>query len=392
MKFEDITTLTQEAVSQTLGTKYMQTEDGNIKPIESFKLADVGKDVLDSGTVDAYVKSLLVQMGKMVVDAKVYKAEMPSIFVDNFEWGGYVERVYYSPQDLIEDEMYNLVDGNSYDDHVFYKPKTSAKIFEEAKTIMCPISITRDQMEMAFQSWEQMNTFLSGIYNNVQNTIILGMEAYSHMLISCGIAVSAKATNTAVHLLTEYNAINTDATIATAAEALRTPEFLLYALERIATIKDYSSRYTTAFNNKSIPTFTNDEDKRLALLSDFARAVKFNLKANTFHDEMIGIGDFDTITSWQAFRDASSAFSFDVNSQIQITADSNNKLGIGTDAVTLNNVIGVFYDHRSMGLCPHRSKVTSNYTAIADFWNEFHHELVNYILDSNYNIVAFIID
>ena len=37
------------------------------------------------------------QMGKMVVDAKRYAAELPSMFVDNFEWGGYVERVYFAP-------------------------------------------------------------------------------------------------------------------------------------------------------------------------------------------------------------------------------------------------------------------------------------------------------
>ena len=188
MKFVDVTTLTQEAVAQTLGTTYL-TKDGKLASIESYKLVDVGKDVLESGSVDAYVKSLLTQMGKMVVDAKRYAAELPSIFVDNFEWGGYVERVYFAPQDLITDEMYSLVDGQTYEDHKFYKPKTSAKIYEQAKTIMCPISITRDQMQMAFTSWEQMNTFLSGIYTNVQNTVELAMEAYAHMLISCGIAI-----------------------------------------------------------------------------------------------------------------------------------------------------------------------------------------------------------
>lgn len=71
MKFVDVTTLTQEAVAQTLGTTYL-TKDGKLASIESYKLVDVGKDVLDSGSVDAYVKSLLTQMGKMVVDAKRY--------------------------------------------------------------------------------------------------------------------------------------------------------------------------------------------------------------------------------------------------------------------------------------------------------------------------------
>ena len=37
MKFVDVTTLTQEAVAQTLGTTYL-TKDGKIASIESFKL------------------------------------------------------------------------------------------------------------------------------------------------------------------------------------------------------------------------------------------------------------------------------------------------------------------------------------------------------------------
>jgi hypothetical protein len=45
-----------------------------------------------------------------------------------------------------------------------------------------------------------------------------------------------------------------------------------------------------------------------------------------------------------------------------------------------------------MGICPFKQKVTSSYTAIADFWNQYHHTLVNYILDSNYPMVAFIVD
>ena len=392
MKFVDVTTLTQEAVAQTLGTTYL-TKDGKIASIESYKLVDVGKDVLDSGSVDAYVKSLLTQMGKMVVDAKRYTAELPSIFVDNFEWGGYVERVYFAPQDLITDEMYSLVDGQTYEDHKFYKPKTSAKIYEQAKTIMCPISITRDQMQMAFTSWEQMNSFLSGIYTNVQNTVELAMEAYAHMLISCGIAISDKATNTAVHLLTEGITAGLLKPEDTPETAMRNENFIRWAMQRISSIRKYMKRYTTAFNNGSIPTFTNDTDNKMVLLTDFANACKFEVRANTFNEKLLGIGDFDEVSCWQAFKSNTTPdFSFATNSSVKISADTNNTLGIGVNAYNGTGIVGIIYDHRAMGLCPHKVKVTTNYTAIADFWNEYYHQLVNYIIDSNYNMVALILD
>ena len=86
MKFQDIVDLTQNAVAQTLGAEYMM-KDGNLAPLTSFNLVDVGKDVLNSGSVDSYVKALLTQMGKMIVESRVYTAELPSLFIDSFEIG-----------------------------------------------------------------------------------------------------------------------------------------------------------------------------------------------------------------------------------------------------------------------------------------------------------------
>ena len=392
MKKVDVVKITQEAVAQTMGADYM-SEHGGLKEIESFRLPDIGEDVLNSGTVDQYVKAILTQLGKMYVDSKAYAAELPSLFIDSFEWGGYLERVYFKPQDLIQDEMYNLVDGNTYEDHKFYQPKASAKIFEEVKNIMTPISIVADQIKEAFQGWDQMNTFLSGIQNNVNNTLTLASEAYAHMLIQCGIAVAEKNTQHSVHLLTEAISKKVLSTGATAAEALESPEFLRFALKRIAQVKKNMKRYTVAFNNGQIPTFTNDADAKIALLTDFTTAAGFTARANTFNANELNIGDYDEVACWQAFADTSKAnFDYSTNSTIKIAADSTNKLGIGTEAVTITDVIGVLYDTRAMGISLTKSKVTSNYTAIADFWNEYHHKQVNYILDPNFNIVTFKLD
>lgn len=392
MKKVDVVKITQEAVAQTMGAEYM-SEKGGLKAIESFRLADIGEDVLNSGTVDQYVKSILTQLGKMYVDSKAYAAELPSLFIDSFEWGGYLERVYFKPQDLIQDEMYNLVDGATYEDHKFYQPKASAKIFEEVKNIMTPISIVADQIKEAFQGWDQMNAFLSGIQNNVNNTLTLASEAYAHMLIQCGIAVAEKNTQHSVHLLTEAIAKKVLATGATAVEALESPEFLRFALKRIAQVKKNMKRYTVAFNNGQIPTFTNDADAKIALLTDFTTAAGFTARANTFNANELNIGDYDEVACWQAFSDTSKAnFDYSTNSTIKIAADSTNKLGIGTEAVSITDVIGVLYDTRAMGISLTKSKVTSNYTAIADFWNEYHHKQVNYILDPNFNIVTFKLD
>ena len=389
MKFTDVVDLTQKAVAQSLGTEYMD-KVGDLSALDSYKLVDIGKNVLDSGSADSYVKALLTQIGKLYIESRDYTSELNSIYIDSFDWGGYLERVYFSPQDLIKDEMYNLVDQQSYDDHVFYKPNATAKIFEEAKTIMCPISLTEDAVKMAFSSWDEMNKFLSGIQQNVRNTIDLGLDAYAHMLVSCAIAVSNKALNNSVHLLSEAKEKGIVAQETTSKDALSNEKYLVYCLQRIRNVEKYMHRLTTAYNNGSVPMQAKVVNK--ILLTDFVSSTKFNVRANTYNLDEIGIGNYDEVSAWQGIDSGSKVFDYQTNSSIMISGDPTNKLGIGTEQVSLTNAIGIVFDRMALGICPYRSKVTSNYTAIADFWNEYHHLLVNYILDSNYSMVAFFND
>lgn len=149
-------------------------------------------------------------------------------------------------------------------------------------------------------------------------------------------------------------------------------------------------RMTTAYNNGSVPMQAKEVNK--ILLTDFVSSTKFNVRANTYNLDEVGIGSYDEVSAWQGITDGTNNFDYSTNSKIMISADPTNKLGIGTAEVTLTNAIGLLFDRMALGICPYRSKVTSNYTAIADFWNEYHHMLVNYILDSNYSMVAFFND
>jgi hypothetical protein len=397
MKHVDVVNLTQEAVSQTMGTDYME-KIGDFAGVDSYKLIDIGKDVLDGGTVDVYAKKLLGLLGKMVIDAKSYEgAGIDSIFVDSFDWGSFVERVYFTPQDLIEDDMWNLIDGKVYEnDHKFFAPKVGAKLFEEAKSITTPISIVDEQLRTAFTGWDQMNAFLSGIRTNVENTITLALQAYAHMLIGCGIAVSSEGTGTAVHLLTEAISAGILEAGTTYEEARYIEAFNIFCMERIKTIRDNMRIYSSAYNNGEIPTFTNDEDNKMILLSQFENSLKFQGKRQVYNLDQIGIGEYETTPMWQGLRQTTEGtttnFAWDVVSSVSINADASNKLGLGTSAIKVDDVAGIIFDHRAMGVCPYRRKVTSQYTASADFWNEFHHLLVNYILDTNFNIVAICMD
>ena len=394
MKFVDVVTVVQNAVAQAMGTEYM-AKVGNLADLDSYKLVELGKDVLDSGTVDTYTKSLLSQLGKMFIDSRKYEGEMPSIFIDSFEWGGYIERVGFDLAEIIADPKWNLTNNTDYSshEHKFYQPAVRAKIFEEAKAIMTPISIVDDQLKESFNSWEQMNSFLSGVRTTVENTIRMGLLSMAHMLVQCAIAVSDKATHTAVHLKTEAIAQGVAGVTEgdTVSKLFNNPDFLVFTAHRIAETMDNAKVYSEAFNDGSRPTFTDTDYARLMVNNGFIRALQFNVESKFFNPEKLSFGKYDKITSWQGIKDSASKFTPELTTKVAIAGDTNNKLGIGTGKYT-SNCIALFFDKYALGICPYKRKVTSQYTASADFWTEFHHTLVNMIIDSSFNLVAFLAD
>lgn len=387
----NVTELTQKAVAQIMGTEYME-QTGDFAALESYKLADVGRAVLSTDK-DAYVKCLVDAIGKFEAEARPYEGDLSSIMVEPMEWGGFIERAYYSPADIIDDPMYNLVDGTTYDDHKFYQPKVTAKFFQEAKSILSPISITDEQLNTAFTGWEQKERFLSGIRVNMANTMAIGINSMKHMLAQCAIATSVANTGTAVHLLTDAIADGIIASGTTAAAAMTDPDFLAYALMRIADVRDNMRIMSTAYNNGAVPTHTiGESDTKLVLLSKFEKACRFILRARAFNANELSIGEYDRTAAWQGHDNGTKKFDFATVSAVSISADADNKIGIGTTAFSQSGVVALAFDRKALGLCPYRRKITSSYTAISDHWNEYHHLLMNAILDANFNIVAFVLD
>ena len=398
MLVEQIKNLTMNAIAQTLGESYMTTEDGTIAPLDDAKLIDVGTDVanLERG-VENFTKSLLDQLAKIYIVSDVYKNDLPDIFVDSFDWGGFIEVVNFDLAEVIDDPMFNLIDGQSYADieHTFYQPKVNVKLFTERKGVALPWSIGREQVMTAFTGIDEMNKFISGLNVNIENTYNIILETYSHILVSSAVAISDKAINTSVHLITEYND-ETGNTETSATVLLQDEAFLAWVSRKIKDIRRNIKKMTRSFNDGSCNTFTPVGKDKLILVGKFVDAIKFNLRADTYHEDMVGFGEYDEIAFWQGHYtsdgETESKFDFDDVTTISVKGDPNDKLGIGTSDVTINKCVGLIYDKRGIGLCPFKTKITSNYTASADFTTYWRHLLLNYIVNSQFNMVALIMD
>lgn len=424
MIITEVQSIFQSALAQTFGEGYQYVTgvgedgapiyetvgDGKIANIAPEKLVDIGKDITDTtATTEKFMNSISSILGKREIITRDYNAEIRGILVNTLDWGGYVERTVLSPAEIVEDDMFNLVDGQSYDDHVFHKPKAFSKIFNEGKTVQCVYSTTRSILFESFRSWDGIDNLLSKIASNARRTINIAIHRIQHLLVSAGFAIASEATGHNIHILSEFNTATGNS--CSVDDVLNNPtykrSFGIFLSERISQIKDYMRVPSTSFNNGNVPLETPDSDCNVLLLSDIARKLKFSVKADTYHPEAVGFGDFETISYWQAHKEdftieaeseeeedetVTRDFTFETLSKIKFSADATNKLGIGTDAVELDNCIGLIYDKYAIGMTLDKEKTTSSYTARADFWNTYIHKIINMIIDSNFNMVAITLD
>ena len=393
MKLENVSSVLQEAVAQAMGTEYM-AQVGTLSPIDGAKLVDIGKAITNTTmTTEKFTKALVSILGRREIDGLTYTPLYSDIIVNRVEWGGFIERVKIDMADIMDSPMFALENKKSYADieHTFYQPKVISKIYEEGKGIMIPISIQSEMLTEAFTSWDRMNEYLTKIRAVIRETLKIAMDRYASILVEGAIAISDKATHTSVHLLTEAIAEGIVPEATTAEQALKKEEFLVYASRRIAQIRDNMKVRTDAYNNGNIPIQSNDNT--LYLLSEFSRNLKF-AKSGIYNEQMIDFGDSKSIPMWQGITSSEKTEKFDFanTSVISLAADPTNKLGIGTEAVKISNVIGLLFDRKAIGITIYKEKMTSNYTASADFWNEYLHALTNQIIDSDYPMVAFILD
>lgn len=426
MKIVDVVSIVQSGLNQLINQGYFPIDTNvdtsstpaNLTATDSALLVDMGEVAKGSSLAgDLVFKTMIDQLGKLIIDSRAYIPSLPKLFVDPIEWGGFVEHVRVGLSDIQEvDEMWNPLgfinyknatytdsDGNVYPagttyadtiaqkEHAFYRPKVNAKIYKEAKAVMVALSTAREQLFTAFKSWDEMNKFLSALYTSVENTLSYKAELYALMTVSTGIG-TAVALGHEIPLVTMWNATHTT-TINSVDEALENNDFIAYALSIIAETKDNMKMFSTAFNNGIEPVFTPKEDNRLIILSKFANIAKFGVRANTYNEELLGIGDFDRVTAWQAINAGGNNFDFGAVSTIRLSAGSVTKLGLTPDTgqtyATISNIIGLMYDKYALGITLDKKRVTQNYIAVNDTWNSFYHSLVNYVCNPDYNIAVF---
>lgn len=421
---ENTLAVTQSAIAQLIGKGYMDA-DYKLTALDDAAVVDLGEklqltedgDFTVNSPADIVFKAFLSQLGKIVIDSRSYVAKLPKLYVDTANWGLFTELVTVDLSDVLVDEMWNpngfVAWGTPPDpltptvypgqvegariaaiEHGFYRPAINAKLYKKAHAIMVAITTMYDQLFTAFKGVSELNSFLASLYNSVENTLQLKAEVYAKMTVCTGIA-RAIANSNAIDVRALAVAAGVSNAATTATETLiQLPEVQRLTLQAISETREYITDYTALYNNGEMATFARDD--QMILLTKFAKACKFNVRANTYNEELLGIGDYDTINMWQAATssDDTTPYNFSACSSIDYSKNSAIEFGLlpADTAEThylATGILAVVYDRMAMGINLDKRKVTSSYTAARDTTNSFFHALVRYSVSDHYPIVVF---
>lgn len=387
MEMKQIAEITNTAVQQTLGESVVVEEDlGNI--------VDVGEAIFNANAFDAYVKTLVNHIGKVIFVDRPYSGSAPSVLMDGWEYGSVLEKISSEMPTAVENPSWDLQDGQSYDPHIFYQPKATAKFFNKRTTFEIDRSITELQVKQSFSTPQQLNAFISMLLNETQKSLTvrvddLIMRTINNMIVETfnnefpGATGSGATSLRAVNLLYQYN--QAFGTTLTAAQAMTTPAFIRYAAFQISLASDRMTRMSTLFNIGSSQRFTPRDLQHLVYLSEFARAADIYLQSDTFHDQYTRLTQGETVPFWQG-----SGTDYQFSSTGLIKAIPSSQSGeTNPTAVEASGVLAVLFDRDTLGVANFDRRITTQYNAKAEFTNYFYKQDAGYFNDMNENFVVF---
>lgn len=353
-------------------------------------IVEIGDAVFNANAYENYVKALVNRIGKTIFVARAYMGGAPSVLIDSFEYGSILMKVECEIPEANESETWNLEDGVSVDPNIFKSPRVSTKFYNNQVTFEIQMSFVEKQIKQSFTSINELNSFISMIYNAIDKSMTIKVDKLISMTIANFMGETlyneypnadydTKSGVRAVNLLYLYNQIAT--TPITKAQALHDTEFLKFACKTIGLYVGYLTKISTLFNMGGKAKFTPQDLMHIVMLDEFAKASEVYLQSDTFHNELVKLPKYETLPYWQS---SGATYDFDDTSRINIKTAQGH-------TIDASGIISCIWDRDSLGVTNYDRRATSQYNARGEFVNMFFKMDARYWNDFNEQFVLFFI-
>lgn len=337
MKVFQNSTLINSAVKQMWGQDAPTVQNVS-------ELVSLGEKILSSDTnKEQFLGVLADRIKRTVIRTLDNSIDMPKIFMDYESYFGIMQKITVRPMLSQNDNSWNI----SEDDYTstiweINKPDVSQTFFNNLSAFTIPLTVPDTMLKSAFMDGD-MDAFIAGIFNSIESSLVMLLNALAHLAITNLIAERVK-TNKHINLLSLYNSAM--GTTLTTAKALFDADFLRYSSMIIRNYINYLRHPSVLYNDGTEVRATQRDNMHVLMLSDFVSAFNIYLQSSTFHNELTQLPLYDEVTFWQSV--GNTVPSFTNNSSINIIPASELNETKKT-AVTQSGIVCVLADRQALG-------------------------------------------
>ena len=384
MKLTQIATLLNTVLVPNV---FGKGEDGSHNPItiteDLRNVVDLGTALsdVDADTLKNYAKDLAVGIFNIYVDTRAYKDETYDLFLSEQDYGGAIARIKCKLFDATDTPILSLVSaGNSgpdYTDGKYYGAEWNEKLYTVDYDFQIKYSLSTEFFKKSFTSAEGVAKLVSMIESAIDNSLRVQLNTLARGVLRKLILAAYQGSRN-IALITTFNTINnltsSDPGYITLANWKQSVTFKLWVQTLVLELRKYMTDMNEKYNDGTIQTFCPEDETRCILLTEFAAELDVAL-GSVYHKEMVdGLGTYRTINYWQnGTKDllpqiASGSLHDQVVERVKDAG-----AGVTGDVVTIDHVVGLFYDKYSAFLTNKLNKTTTKYVPEADFTTFFHH-------------------
>lgn len=345
-------------------------------------IVDMGTLVFDPNRnwKDNYVKSMINRIGREVFVDRTYEGYAPDVRRDAWEYGSIMSKTRCKIFDAKPNPSWSLEKGQTVNQFEFCPPDVSQKFYNHKEAWQIDCSFTDAQLKESFTSAEAMNRFIGMIENRINTSMTIYIDSLIMRTINNFMAEKIHDKNGVVDVLTPFNALRVSPL--TPEQAANDKDwYRYYALQ----VKKYVERFrapSVKFNTEdSNVTFTPRDFARLVIHSDISSGMEVYLQSDTYHDDLVKLGKFETVPFWQTQGES---YDLAETSRIDVKTSSNGAI------VDRNYIVGVLFDYDALGVLNENRRTTSSYNANGEYWTNFYKIDTSYFNDLAENGIIFV--
>lgn len=366
----DVYAIVNDIGKQALGSKAVDVIDTN-------SFVDFGNNVLSSSdATESFMDTLLLRIASTYFTFRPYNAKLRNLIVSGSEWAAICQKIDGSVGDFIEDETFNLVEGQSVDMYIVRKPRANQKLFVKKANYSNYITYQRKTLQGAFISEAAFAQFVSMINGKMRTKLDFAQENMARLAMANYIANMGSAQK--VHLLTGYNTITGQSL--TKAQAYVNKDFLAWAAGQVELHTKRLGDLSVLNNKEGLERHTPERDLRFVVFDEFSTAMQYCLQYQAFHEDLVKLREYSEVSYWQGEQN---------RDRIHVTVEGDET----TEEVVVNDIVAFAFDRFALGTFrSDEETATTPYNARGRYYNTFYHADQLWYNDLSENAVLFLMD